>query len=220
MAAVVTTPVWTDAVVVIAPTLMKSVAGGTPIRVRGTIDLRGKFGARLFCKLGRLATTVLANAINVYVRPVLNNGVVGSNLPFTHPTGSMFQSQVAVTVCPTVATTNRAAGDFLLTLSATTSIVAGDVVCISDSGGTTFTRTEFKTVESVSSPTLTFTEGLDYAHTTAQADICSRLADVFSPVFLSGGSLWEVIFDYGQVATGGDVVVMAHAQTYDSNSSV
>ena len=104
-----------------------------------------------------------------------------------------------------------------MTLSATTSIVAGDVICISDSGGTTFARTEFKVVSSVSSPTLTLADGLDYAHTSAQADIVSRLADVFAPMYLAGGTLWEVIFDYGVSATGGNVVVMAHAQTYDSD---
>lgn len=209
----VITTTWTDAVVVVTPTLI-SAAGAS---VRGTIDLRTKLGMRLFIKIGRLATTVLAAAIDVYVRPVLNNGVTGSNLPFTHPTGPMFQSQIAVTVAPTVATTDRAAGVKLLTLSATTSIVAGDVICISDSGGTTFTRTEFKIVSSVSSPTLTLVEGLDYAHTAAQADIVSRLADVFGPINLAGGSLYEVIFDYGKSATGGNVVVMAHAQSYDSN---
>jgi hypothetical protein len=188
--------------------------------VRGTIDLRGKFGMRLFCKIGRLATTVLAAPINVYVRPVLNNGVVGSNLPFSHPSpsGLMFQSQIAVTVCPTVATNNQAAGSTSLDLSSGTSMAAGDVICISDSGGTTFTRTEFKTVSSVSANNLKLVTGLDYAHTTAQADIVSRLADVFTPVPLPGGSLYEVVFDYGASLTGGDVVVMAHAQTYDSNS--
>ena len=207
------TPVWTDAVVVVAPTLV-SAAGAS---VRGTIDLRGKFGMRLFCKIGRLATTVLAAPINVYVRPVLNNGVVGTNIPFTHPTGPTFQSQIAVTVCPTVATT-AAAGDKTLVLSSGTSMAAGDVICISDSGGTTFARTEFKIVSKVATATLTLESGLDYAHTSGQADIVSRLADVFTPIILPGGSLYEVIFDYSGSATGGDVVVMAHAQRYDSNS--
>ncbi len=208
------TPTWTDAVVVIAPTLV-SAAGAS---VRGTIDLRANFGAMLFCKIGRLQTTVLAAPINVYVRRVLNNGATGSNLPYTHPIGPVFQSQIAVTVCPTVATNNQAAGSKSLDVSAGTSIVSGDIICISDSGGTTFTRTEFQTVSKVSTNNLTLVEGLNYAHTTAQADIVSRLADVFTPIPLTGGSLYEVIFDYGPSATGGNVVVMAHAQTYNSNS--
>lgn len=207
------TPVWTDAVVVIAPTKLAS--GGAGV-ARGTIDLRDKFDAWLFLKLGRLTTTALATAIDVYVRRVLNNGVTGTNLPFTHPSSVYYQSQTAVTVCPTVATT-AAAGDKTLILSSGTSMAKGDVICISDSGGTTFTRTEFKTVAKVATATLTLTEGLDYAHTSGQADIVSRLADVFTPVLLEGGSLYEVIFDYQVSATGGDVVVMAHAQTHDSD---
>lgn len=207
------TPVWTDAIEVVAAQKIVAAAAS----VRGTIDLRSKFGARLFCKIGRLTTTVLAAAINVYVRPVLNNGAVGTNIPFTHPTGPTFQSQIAVTVCPTVATT-AAAGDKTLELSSGTSMAEGDVICISDSGGTTFARTEFKIVSKVATNTLTLASGLDYAHTSGQADIVSRLADVFTPIILPGGSLYEVVFDYSRSATGGDVVVMAHAQRYDSNS--
>jgi hypothetical protein len=208
------TPSWTDGVVVVAPTKLS--AGGSGW-ARGTIDLRGKKGARLFCKIGRLTTTVLATAIDVYVRPVLNGGATGSNLPFTHPTTAQFQSQIAVTVCPTVSTT-AVAGDKTLVVSSGTSIVKGDTICISDTGGTTFGRTEFKTVSKVATNTLTLAEGLDYGHTSGQADIVSRLADVFPYVFLSPGSIYEVIFDYQVSATGGDVVVMAHAQTYDSDT--
>lgn len=211
----VITPSWTDAIVVVAPT--KILAAGTP--VRGTIDLRGKRGAYLFAKLGRLTTTVLATPINVHVRRVLNNGVTGTNIPFEHPTPAQFQSQIAVTVCPTVATNNQSAGSNSLDVSSGTSIVAGDIICISDSGGTTFARTEFKTVSKVTTNNLKLAEGLDYAHTTAQADIVSRLADVFSPIPLAGGSLYEVIFDYSISATGGDVVVMAHAQSYDQDNA-
>lgn len=207
------TPAYTDATganIVVAPQAVAAAAAS----VRGTLDLRGKFGAYLFCKIGRLTTTVLAAGINVYVRRVLNNGAAG---PALHPIGAQFQSQLAVTVCPTVAT-SAAAGDKTLILSSGTSMAEADVICISDSGGTTFARTEFNIVSKVSSATLTLVNGLEYAHTSGQADIVSRLADVFAPMWLSGGSLYEVIFDYSRSATGGSVVVMAHAQTYDSVS--
>lgn len=211
------TPVWTDGLVVIAPQKISAAAAS----IRGTIDLRGKRGARLFIKIGRLTTTVLAAAINVYVRPVFNNdvagGMAGNIAGAIHPTGAQFQSQVAVTVCPTVAT-SASAGDKTLILSAGTSIVEGDVICISDSGGTTFTRTEFNIVSKVATATLTLVNGLEYAHTSGQADIVSRLADVFTPFTLAGGSLYEVIIDYSRSATGGDVVAMVHAQTYDSDT--
>lgn len=211
------TPVWTDGIVVIAPTKLS--AGGAGY-ARGTIDLRLKHDARVYCKIGRLQTTVLATAIDVYIRPILNNGAVATNTPFTHPTLPFATSQTATTVCPTVATTANV-GDKTLIVSNGSSFVKGDVICISDSGGTTFTRTEFKTISKVSGTTLTLAEPLEYQHTGTggQQDIVSRLADVFSPYYLAGGSVYEVIFDYQVSATGGDVVVMAHAQCHDSESS-
>jgi len=207
------TAVWSDNVSVIAAQKISAAAAS----VRGTLDLRTKHGARLFVKLGRLTTTALAAAVNIYVRPVFNNGTAGS-FPAIHPTSAVFQSQIAVTVVPTVATTASAAAKTLI-LSAGTSIVEGDVICISDSGGTTFGRTEFNIVSKVATATLTLVNGLEYTHTSAQADLVSRLADVFTPINLPGGSLYEVIIDYSRSVTGGDIAVMAHAQTYDSNLS-
>jgi len=206
-------PNWTDSIAVIAPTKLSASTG----YARGTIDLRSKRGAKLFCKLGRLTTTVLATAINVYVRPLINGGVAAATIPYTHPTAPQFQSQIAVTVCPTV-NTNALAGAKSLTLSAGTSIVAGDIICISDSGGTTFNRLEFKTVSKVVTNVLTLAEPLEFDHSSANADIVSRLADVFPYIPLAGGSVYEVIFDYQVSATGGDVVVLAHAQSYDTDT--
>ena len=203
---------WTDSVVVIAPTKMSQGTG----YCRATLDLRSKKGARLFLKLGRLQTTAIGTAIDIYVRPMLNAGSPTTNVPATHPTAAYFQSQIAVTVCPTVATTANP-GDKTLVLSSGTSMAKGDTICITDSGGTTFTRLEFKTVSKVATATLTLAEPLEYQHTSGQADIVSRLADVFAPLMLAGGSLYEIIFDYQVASSGGDVVVMAHAQTYDND---
>ena len=134
----VITPNWTDAsgsnIVVAAQAVAAAAAS-----VRGTIDLRAKYGAYLFCKIGRLTTTVLAAGINVYVRRVLLNDAHGTNIPALHPTGAQFQSQIAVTVCPTVATDAAAAAKTLI-LSSGTSMAEVDVSSISDSAGTTFSR--------------------------------------------------------------------------------
>jgi hypothetical protein len=62
---------------------------------------------------------------------------------------------------------------------------------------------------------LTFDNDLQYTHTSAQADLVGE-ATVLSPIWLDGGSLWEVIFDYGDDAAGASVVVEVTAQTYDS----
>lgn len=208
-------PNYTDNVSVVAAQAVAAAAAS----VRGTLDLRAKFGAYLFCKIGRITVTALAAGINVYVRRVLNNGTPGTNLPAIHPSGAQFQSQIAVTVAPTVATT-AAAGDKTLVLSSGTSMAEADVICITDSGGTTFARMEFNIISKVATNTLTLVNGMEYAHTSVQADIVSRLADVFAPMWLDGGSLYEVIFDYSRSATGGSVVVAATAQTYDTDTIV
>ena len=209
----VITPVWTDGIVVVPPTKLSAGGAGW---VRGTIDLRGKNGAYLFAKLGRLTAVVLATPIDVYVRRVLNNGVVNTNLPFTHPSAPYFLSQVAVSTATTVST-NAVAGDKTLVLAAGAGFVKGDAICISDSGLASFGRTEFNIVSKLVTNTLTLANPLNYDHTAAQADVVTRLADVWAPIPLQSGSLYEVIFDYQVSATGGDIVVMAHAQTYDSD---
>lgn len=201
------TPNWTDNVEIIAPVSVSALG----LAVRGTLDLRSKLGARIFCRIGRLQTTALATGIGVYIRPVFNNdGALGS-----HPAYLSYYSQYAVTVVPTI-NSDAAAGATSIVVSSGTSMAADDTICITDA---TFTRLEFKTVTRVSGTTLYLDSPLNYAHTAAQADKVSRLSDCFPAVTVPGGSLYEVIFNYGRVATGGNVVVCAHAQTYDSNTS-
>src|SRR2546421_8152965 len=70
------TPNWTDNVSVIAAATL---ASGT--RTRGTIDLRSKFGAFLFVRLGRKGSTAPGSAIQVQIRRVLNNDGAGGIHP-------------------------------------------------------------------------------------------------------------------------------------------
>jgi hypothetical protein len=56
---------------------------------------------------------------------------------------------------------------------------------------------------------------LDYTHTNAQADAIRNQAEQLTPLWLTGGSLWEVIFDYLAETTGEPMIVQAMAQTYD-----
>lgn len=43
-------------------------------------------------------------------------------------------------------------------------------------------------------------------------------SDAWAPIIISGGSLYEVIFDYGDDAAGESVTVQCLAQTYDSDT--
>ena len=204
------TPTWTDNVSVLAPTTVAALG-----LARGTIDLRSKAGAYLFGWIGRKATTVLAAAIQVEVRRVLNNGAATTG-GTGGAGGASFASSVAVTNVTTVNVDGTAGGTTIGVASAT-GIVAGDLLCVYDAS---FTRLEFARVSKVVSTTVTVDAPLQFAHTSAQGDAVTRLADRFGPAYLAGGSLYEVVFDYGGSATGGDVVVLAKAQTYDSDQGV
>ena len=74
------TPNWTDNVSVIAAATL---AAGN--KARGTIDLRSKFGAFLFVRLGRKGSTAPGSAIQALARRVLNNDGAGG----IHPASPM-----------------------------------------------------------------------------------------------------------------------------------
>ena len=46
----------------------------------------------------------------------------------------------------------------------------------------------------------------------------TRNADVFAPLLLHGGALWEVVVDYGGSTSGADYVCEARAQVYESDT--
>lgn len=187
---------------------------------RGTLDLRSKFGAYLFAKIGRGGTTALTNGIDVLIRRMLAAGAAGT-VGGVHPFQMDLLSSIAA--CngnTTISGTNVAAGDVEIHTAAVTNFVAGDLICIQDAGGGV-TRLEWARVSklTVASGTgLTLDSPVLFAHTTAQADTVRNMADVFVPIWLDGGSLWEVIFDYGDDAAGDSATVQAMAQTYDANS--
>lgn len=200
------TPTWTDNVSVIAATTVANT--GT---ARGTIDLRSKAGAYITIWIGRKGTTAPGASILGLIRRVLNNGTAtpgGTSTPVSFSSGTAAINQTTINADASAAATS-------IVVASGTGFVAGDQICIYDSG---FTRLEFARVSRVSGTTLYLDAPILYAHTAAQADNVSRQADFFGPVWIAGGSLVEVVVDYGTTATGSDVVVLAKAQTYDSDS--
>lgn len=201
------TPNWSESTVVAAAVLARgSVASGT-------LDLRAKFGARLLACIGRGGTTALSNGVNLRVRPTINANTTG------HPGGYNLLSTGAVAASSTTVDADSAAGQKVLNVAATTGFAAGDTICIQDSGGGV-TRLEWATISLVTAGvSLTVDRNLEFAHTAAQADTVRNKGDAFLPLDLPGGAIWEVIFDYGDDATGESVTVRAIAQVYDSDSS-
>ncbi len=201
-------PNWSDNVSVIAvATLAK---GAT---ARGTLDLREAVGAYLFGKIGRGGTTALSNGIDFLARRILNNESAAVGI--RHPSGLYpYRSDYAAAIEKTCSTSNSNAGQNEVILDSVTSLAVGDLIVITDAS---YARTEWGRISklTVASGTgITLDAPLVYTHTSAQADKVRTKAEVFPPLWLPGGSVYEAIFDYGDDSTGESAIVQALAQTY------
>lgn len=208
------TPVYTDNVAVVSAAVLAR--GST---TRGTLDLRAKFGAFLFIKIGRGGTTALTNGVDVLIRRVLNND--GASAGAAHPAGMPALLSSTTAASSTTVDADSNSGQATLNVASTTGFAAGDIVCIQDSGAGV-TRLEWQRVSKVTNPgasgELVFDRDMTFTHTGAQADTVRNKSDVFTPIWMPGGSLWSVVFDYGDDSAGESVTVQALAQTLDSES--
>lgn len=196
---------WTDNVVVVASAALA--LGG---QARGTLDLRAKFGAYLFVRIGRGGVNALTDGIDVLVRRTLNNGAI------IHPGPHVALLSSAAAASATTVNVDSAAGQRALNVALITGFAAGDVMVI----GPGTAREEYARVSKTAAGVLTVDDNLQFTHTAVQADPVRNKADVFSPVWLPGGALYEVVFDYGNDASGDSAQVEAKAQTYDSDTLV
>lgn len=207
-----TTPQFTDNVSVVPAQLLAVGSGNV---VKGTLDLRNKFGALLFLRVGRTGTDALSDGVSIQVRPTLNNDVIG------HPVGISRLTSAAAASGTTVSI-DSANGQRTLNVVSATGFAAGDIIAIQDSGGGV-TRLEWARVSKKNPANLILDRDLQFTHTAVQADTVHNEADTFAPIWLSisaGGALWEIIFDYGDDLVGDSVVVEAKAQTYDSDQTI
>lgn len=200
-------PNWSDNVSIIAVTTLAR--GSTS---RGVLDLRTKYGSFIFNKIGRGGTNALSNGVVILVRRVLNND--GATAGAVHP---FFTSQTSGTTAASSTTVNSDSnsGQSTLNVTSISGFSAGDYICIQDSGGGV-TRLEWQRVSKTSAGVLTLDRNLTFTHSSVQADTIRSAADVFAPIFVDGGSLYEVIFDYGDDSTGDTVTISSLAQTFDS----
>jgi hypothetical protein len=197
------TPSATDTTSVIASATLSR--GSTN---RGTIDLRTKWGGRLFLKCGHGGTTALTNGVDVLMRALHNNGGV-NNPTATPPLRSTPTASNSTTV-----NTDSSSGQAALNVASITGFAAGDIIII---GGTT-AREEYARVSKTATGVLTLDANLKNTHTAAQADTVRNKADAWT-VEIPGWSLWEVIFDYGDDSAGESVQIEALAQTFDKVSA-
>lgn len=209
----VTTPSYTQNV---TPTGLT--AGGQVLAIgavaRGTLDLRTAWGAWLHINIGRGGTTAITNALQVQIRRIDNIATAGA----IHGASSPALTSSLTAANSTTVAVNSSSGQAALNVTSITGFAAGDIVLIQDAGGGV-TRIEWKRVSKTATGILTMDAPLDYTHTSAQADTVRNKADVFAPIWLDGGAVWEVILDYGAEASAQSVTILCAAQTFDTLST-
>ena len=146
-----------------------------------TLDLRTKFGAWLYVRMGRREGTALTRAAYVAIRRTDNDTLVLPNQMFDAI------SQTA-TAQSTTLSANTSIGDGTCVLTSATGFAIGDTICLhSDDGNAN--RVEFARVVNINSATLTLERNLLVAHTSA--DRVTSLADI-SSIWLPGNERYEI----------------------------
>jgi hypothetical protein len=203
------TPVWSESNVVGNTTDPKATTLARGSTARGTLDLLTKLGAYLFVRIGRGGTTGLTNGCDVLIRRVLEGA---SNVAHPGALVPLLSSTTAAS-STTCATSNSNAAQPALNVALITGFAAGDFILIG--GGTA--REEWARVSKTATGILTLDRDLTFTHTTAQADTVRNKADVFAPVWIIGGAVYEVVFDYGDDTAGESLTVECKAQVYASD---
>ena len=169
-----TNPTYTQ---VEAPVVIASGSLGT-LR---TLNLKTKFGAWLYVRMGRRVATALTRSAYVAIRRTDNASLV---LPT-----QMFDaiSQTAVAQSNTLSA-NTAVGDGTCVLTSATGFAIGDTICL-HSDDTNAQRVEFARIVNIATNTLTLERNMLVAHTSA--DRVTSLADVQS-IWLPGNETYEI----------------------------
>lgn len=146
-----------------------------------TLNLKTKFGAWLYVRMGRRVATALTRSAYVAIRRTDNDSLVLPNQMFDAI------SQTAVAQSNTLSA-NTSVGDGTCTLTSATGFAVGDTICL-HSDDTNAQRVEFARIVSIATNTLTLERNMLVAHTSA--DRVTSLADVQS-IWLPGNETYEI----------------------------
>ena len=191
-----------------SPTFSSPIAGSVlatgSLGTATTLDLKTKFGATLYGRIGRRVTTALTRSAYLLVRATLDDGVAHPNTQY---------DMVSSTAAGSAATTTSAGnsiGDTTVSVTSATGIAVGDCFCLSTSGGL---RIEFGRVAALSGTTITLEEPLKLAHTSGDDFVTG--ADVFR-AWIPGGDVYRL----RAVNNSGQSLVMAlDAAVYASDTT-
>jgi hypothetical protein len=186
--------------------------------VRNTIDLRTAFGAYLFVAVGRGGITALTNGVNFIARRVPNN----DGIHIAADTVNFVSSYAAAILKLVNYGAGYSSGVTTLTIDGTGTTIPGEVYClwgvtVIPADTTALTAVEWlRAVNTGSTTSITFDTTTKEAH--ADNEIITNKADAWC-VWIPGGSVYEVIFDYGDDAAGESVAIVCYAQTYTNDVS-
>ena len=169
-----TNPTYTQ---VEAPVVIASGSLGT-LR---TLNLKTKFGAWLYVRMGRRVATALTRSAYVAIRRTDNDALVLPNQMFD----AISQTAAAGN---TTLSANSAVGDGTCVLTSASGFAIGDTICM-HSDDANAQRVEFARIVNISSTTLTLERNMLVAHTSG--DRVTTLADVQS-IWLPGNETYEI----------------------------
>lgn len=202
-----TTPNWTDDVSVIPATVVAFGESQTDIAALGaSAGGLAKLAARLLVQVGRLDNTAIDVPYRTHIREITDSGI-------THPVDTLTRVGGEATAVATTVDANSNAQT--LNVTNTTNFAAGDKICIVKADGTT--NLEFHTIAKITNPgaggELILVELLEVQR--VDTDIVTNEADLWS-IILPGGTIWDIIGDYGEAGSGPSIVTRVIQQTWDS----
>lgn len=160
-----------------APVVLASGTNGT-LR---SLDLKTKFGAWIYVRMGRRAATALTRSAYVAIRRTRDDAIV---LPM--------QTYDAVSQTATAQSNTLSAGasigDETITLTSATGFAIGDTICL-HSDDSAANRVEFARIVNIATNTLTLERGLRAAHNSG--DRVTSLADVVQ-IYVPGGDHYGI----------------------------
>jgi len=169
------------------------------------LDLRTKYGAWIYVRMGRRVATALNRSAYVSIRRTDNETLV---LPLqTYDV----VSQIAAAQSNTLSA-GTSIGDGSITLTSATGFAIGDSICL-HSDDTNANRVEFARIVNIATNTLTLERNLRVAHNSG--DRVTSLADV-RQIWIPGGEQYEIrcinnsgqsiVFAVDMVVDNGDTI--------------
>lgn len=146
-----------------------------------TLDLRTKFGAWLYVRMGRRTGTALTRSAYVAIRRTDNDTLVLPNQMFDAISQTATAQNNTLSAAASI-------GDGTITLTSATGFAVGDTICL-HSDDSNANRVEFARIVSIATNTLTLERNLLVAHNSA--DRVTSLADVQS-IWLPGNERYEI----------------------------